>query len=104
MILGHKQIDTTLDYARLYDGTVAADYYAAMNHIERQLALPEDRAKIAPSIGELIALADALRSGSLNPAQAELVRALRDGLRLLETVKVQETMNMAEMLASAEVL
>lgn len=104
IILGHKQVNTTLGYARLYDGTVAADYYAAMNHIERQLALPEDGNKTAPSIGELIALADALRSGSLNPAQAELVGALRDGLGLLETVKVQETMNMAEMLANAEVL
>jgi integrase len=26
-ILGHKQIDTTMGYARLYDGTVATDYY-----------------------------------------------------------------------------
>lgn len=26
-LLGHKHIDTTLTYARLYDGTVAADYY-----------------------------------------------------------------------------
>ncbi|MCL7455369.1 MAG: tyrosine-type recombinase/integrase, partial [Anaerolineae bacterium] len=33
-ILGHKFIDTTLGYARLYDGTVAADYYRAMAEIE----------------------------------------------------------------------
>jgi len=90
MILGHKQIDTTLGYARLYDGTLAADYYSAMNKIEQQLALPEDRIKEPPRIGELIALADALRSGSLNPAQTEIVRALREGLGLLENVKVQE--------------
>ncbi|MEW6405343.1 MAG: tyrosine-type recombinase/integrase, partial [Chloroflexota bacterium] len=38
MILGHKQIDTTLGYARLYDGTLAADYYSAMNRVEKQLA------------------------------------------------------------------
>jgi site-specific recombinase XerD len=31
MILGHKRIDSTLGYARLYDGTIAADYYSAMN-------------------------------------------------------------------------
>jgi site-specific recombinase XerD len=67
MILGHKQIDTTLNYARLYDGTLAADYYSAMHKVERQLSLPEDNVKEPPRIGELIALADALRNGSLNP-------------------------------------
>jgi integrase len=80
MILGHKQIDTTLGYARLYDGTVAADYYQAMNRVERQMALPEDRLAEPPGMGQLIALADALRNGSLNPAQVEIVQALRDGL------------------------
>jgi integrase len=94
MILGHRQIDTTLGYARLYDGTLAADYYSAMNKVERQLALPEDQAKEPPKIGELIALTDALRNGSLNPAQTEIVRALREGLglleeRVMEDVKVQ---------------
>ena len=89
MILGHKQIDTTLGYARLYDGTLAADYYSAMNKVERQLALPEDKVSEPPSLGELIALTDALRNGSLNPAQTEIVRALREGLGLLEDVKVQ---------------
>jgi hypothetical protein len=28
-LLGHKWVDTTLGYARLYDGAVAADYYGA---------------------------------------------------------------------------
>jgi len=86
MILGHKQVDTTLGYARLYDGTLAADYFSAMRQVERQLALPEDQAKEPPRIGELIALTDALRNGSLNPQQAELVRALREGLGVLEEV------------------
>lgn len=75
----HKQIDTTLGYARLYDGTLAADYYSAMNKVEWQLALPEACVKEPPMIGELIALTDALRNGSLNPAQTEIVRALREG-------------------------
>lgn len=95
MILGHKQIDTTLGYARLYDGTIAADYYSAMNQVERQLTLPEDKAREPMSIGQLIVLTDALRGGSLNSAQAEIVRALREGLGLLEEkvmedVKVQD--------------
>ena len=90
MILGHKQVDTTLGYARLYDGTVAADYFSAMSKVERQLALPEDSMKEAPRIGELIALTDALRNGSLNPAQTELVRTLREGLGLLEEKNMED--------------
>jgi len=34
-ILGHKNVDTTLGYARVYDGIMAADYYSAMNRAER---------------------------------------------------------------------
>ena len=33
-LLGHKHVDTTLRYARLYDRTVAADYERAMSRIE----------------------------------------------------------------------
>ena len=36
-LLGHKWVDTTLGYARLCDGTVAADYYQAMRTVERHL-------------------------------------------------------------------
>jgi integrase len=79
-ILGHRHIDTTLGYARLYDGTVAADYYRAMAQIERQLALPEDAVAEPPSSGQLLALVDALRSGTLNESQQETVHALRAGL------------------------
>jgi len=58
------------------------------------LALPEDRLKPAPSVGEMLALVDALRNGTLNPAQVEIVGSLRSGLALLaekgeQNVKVQ---------------
>jgi hypothetical protein len=82
-ILGHQRIDTTLGYARLYDGTVAADYYRAMAQIERQMALPEDAYAEPPSSGQLLALVDALRNGTLNESQQETVRALRAGLAAL---------------------
>jgi site-specific recombinase XerD len=82
-ILGHKNVDTTLGYARLYDGTVAADYYQAMATVERQLSLPEDRLARAPSLGEMLALVDALRNGTLNTAQIEIVGTLRSGLALM---------------------
>jgi integrase/recombinase XerD len=79
-ILGHKHVDTTLGYARLYDGTVAADYYRAMAQVERRLALEENVAASPPCAGELLALVDSLRSGTLNEAQLETVRTLRAGI------------------------
>lgn len=89
-ILGHQKIDTTLGYARLYDGTVAADYYQAMQSVERQLALPEDQMAQPPSLGELIALVDSLRNGSLTPSQTEIVWTLRSGLTLLAEKEEQD--------------
>jgi integrase len=83
MLLGHKHVDTTLGYARLYDGTVAADYFQAMNLIEKQLALPEDQVVLPPNPGELIALVDSLRTGTLNDHQQEVVWQLRAGLMSL---------------------
>jgi len=37
--LGHKKLNTTMVYARAYDQTVEADYYAAMGRIEQRLEL-----------------------------------------------------------------
>jgi hypothetical protein len=52
-----------------YDGTtVAADYYQAMQTVERQLALSEDIIAQPPSLGELIALVASLCNGSLTPS------------------------------------
>jgi len=82
-LLGHHWVDTTLGYVRLYDGTIAADYYQAMALIEQRLDLPEDGVSTPNEIGRLIALVDSLRNGALNPAQAETVRQLRAGLAAL---------------------
>jgi hypothetical protein len=81
-ILGHKHIDTTLTYTRLYDGTIAADYYRAMGQIERSLALDEG-ADAPPNGGYLLALVDALGNGTLNEDQRETVYALREGILAL---------------------
>ncbi len=75
-ILGHRHIDTTLGYARLYDGTIAADYYRAMVQVEQRMALPETTPAQPPTHGELLALVDSLRRGTLNKTQAETVNAL----------------------------
>jgi len=88
-ILGHKHIDTTLGYARLYDGTVAADYYRAMIQIESQFCLPEDKQVETPGKGELLAMVDALQNGTLNENQLELVHSLRSGIQALKLPEPQ---------------
>lgn len=57
--------------------------------MERHLSLPEDRLAQPPSLGEILALVDALRTGTLNPAQIEIVSALRSGLILLAEKEAQ---------------
>jgi hypothetical protein len=37
--LGHRKLDSTLIYARVHDETVASDYYAAMQRIEKSLEI-----------------------------------------------------------------
>jgi hypothetical protein len=36
-LLGHKELNTTMIYARVHDRTVAKDYYSAMEEVERRL-------------------------------------------------------------------
>ena len=48
-ILGHKNINTTLIYARAYNQTVADDFYAAMERVEARLnIIPESAGETAP--------------------------------------------------------
>jgi len=81
--MGHKHIDTTLGYARLYDGTVAADYYRAMDQVEARMALAQSTSDGPPTGGQLLALVDALHDGTLNEDQRETVHALRLGILAL---------------------
>jgi len=89
-ILGHKQIDTTLGYARLYNGTVAADYYCAMHEIELHLALVAAPESAPPTGGQLLALVEALRAGTLNPQQQELVHALRAAILRFAELPIED--------------
>jgi len=84
-VLGHKHIDTTLGYARLYDGTVAADYYRAMDQVEARMALAgaTDANDGLPTGGQLLALVDTLHDGTLNEDQRETVHVLRLGILAL---------------------
>jgi hypothetical protein len=82
-ILGHKNIDTTRRYTRLYDGTVAAHYYRAMAEVEGRMGLPDADDNLIPGPARLLALIDSLHNGTLNDAQQETVQALRDGILAL---------------------
>ena len=72
-------VDTPPGYARLSDGTVAADYYRAMSQVELRFAAQDD-APAVPSVGELLSLVDTLRNRPLSESQRKAVQALRVGL------------------------
>ncbi|MEO6063440.1 MAG: tyrosine-type recombinase/integrase [Thermoflexales bacterium] len=84
-ILGHRQLQTTRDYARSYDGTVAADYTRAMLSLERELGLrPSGPQGLNPA--QIVALLDAVRTtGVLNPRQLDDLAEARAGLLHLST-------------------
>jgi integrase len=77
-ILGHKQIDTTLGYARLYDGTIARDYFRAMEEVEKSLILAAPEPQAIYRKNELIALLDSLKSNLLTDVQLSTIQAIKD--------------------------
>src|SRR5919108_6244935 len=49
--LGHKELSTTMVYARVHDQTVAEDYFAAMERVEQRLEIvPEPKQKTEDEI------------------------------------------------------
>jgi hypothetical protein len=80
-VLGHKRLETTLVYARLYEPTVASQYYSAMAQIEGRMGLREVDQTPDPSL--MLALVDSLHAGTLNEAQREATQALRAGILAL---------------------
>ena len=89
--MGHEKLDTTLGYTRLYDGTLAADYYRAIGQIELLFSLSEDNQGSASSHAELIALLDSLGSGTLNEHQRQTLQVLREGIFSLVLVGGKQT-------------
>jgi integrase/recombinase XerD len=82
-ILGHKHVDTTLGYARLYDGTVASDYYRAMAQVENKLALEDDAEIASLTPDALLALLDSLDDSLPEEDKARAIQALRAGILAL---------------------
>jgi hypothetical protein len=53
-LLGHERLNSTMIYARVHDRTVAEDYYAAMEVVEKRLevAPPEREDKADPPVND----------------------------------------------------
>ena len=94
-LMGHKRLSTTLIYTQIHNRTVADDYYAAMDKVEKGLA--EQLKPAAPTetnsngtalntnhtITHLLTLAIALQTDKLPKSQQSLVLALQHGLSSL---------------------
>jgi hypothetical protein len=73
-ILGHQKLNTTMIYARAYDQTVEADYFAAMSRVEQRLQVsPEPEIDELPVGGaermQILTLVEQLASPEAEPEQ-----------------------------------
>jgi hypothetical protein len=87
-ILGHKRIDTTLRYARLYDGTISADYYQAMDKIEARMKMI-DNLKNNINTNQLLAVSmiKIIEGEPLSYKQLQILKSLKD---ILYSISIQD--------------
>ena len=89
LILGHVHIDSTMKYARTYDGTLAADYHRAMMSVERLLDLAPGATAADVSPALIIAMLDSLKtSGTLNAQQQDTIATARAGMLRLTSAGI----------------
>ena len=105
-LLGHRHINSTMIYARVHDRTVAEDYYAAMDKIEKQLDPNADRDPVTnvnhaggpvgpDERARLLALLDRLSEPQLGlDVRLELVEQMRRVLAYADNLG-QKTMDTA---------
>jgi hypothetical protein len=72
-----------MHYARLYDGTVANDYFKAMDRIEGLTVTPVLEVQHVFSQNELFGLLADLKESPLNPEQKAIVSAIQEGVYAL---------------------
>jgi hypothetical protein len=85
-ILGYKRIDTTLRYARLYDGTISADYYEAMAKIEVRMEMELQQEPVTAN-QDVLGLILAIESSPLDVNQQFLISGLKT---LLLSLPIQD--------------
>lgn len=83
--LGHKELKTTMVYAKVHDQTVADDYFTAMSEIEDRVELVSKTNGDSPvrSPEDLTALLDSLQENATGAEQAETVKAVRQAVLAL---------------------
>jgi len=89
--LGHKQLNSTMTYARAHEQTVEDDYFRAMSSVEKRLELigqPEEREEPVSEDerGQILALTAQLAEPELT-VEARLVIAAQIRLVLLGETK-----------------
>lgn len=91
-LLGHRRLNSTMTYARVHDRTVMADYFKAMEQVEKRLDLAGPTVKEEGTAGReagpkdgtyLLKLVDTLDVDRLEQSQREVVAALRNGILAL---------------------
>ena len=73
----------TTPVTRLYDGTVATDYYRAMAVAEQRLNVDESASNSITDSKDLLTLVDTLERGSLDEEQRKALKGLRKRILLL---------------------
>jgi len=81
--LGHKKLNSTMIYARAYDQTVEADYFAAMGRIEQRLQISPQPESVEP----LITMEEKTQILLLVEGLANPEADLEQRLRLLEQIR-----------------
>ena len=90
--LGHKELNSTMIYARVHDKTIANDYYAAMKSIERDMELVEAFTEIevpsgAATLPRALSLVEQLFAPRLSDeSRLEIAEALKVLLSREESV------------------
>jgi len=108
-LLGHKKLNTTMVYARAYDATVEADYFAAMGRIEQRLKLVEESESAAVRVGEsergrLLTLAEQLFTPELTlETRLEIAGQMRELLNGNQTAQMDWIPPPVPVLANAEI-
>lgn len=95
-LLGHRRLETTLVYAHLYDGTIAADYDRAMATIERVLNTDSSpgKAEIEETVIDPTGfepLLTALTGQTLTEADRRLLAAVGQAMMALANGEKPET-------------
>jgi site-specific recombinase XerD len=92
--LGHKKLNTTMVYAKAYDQTVEADYFAAMQRVEQRLQVAPEPEPVENPLREdertqILALAEQLAAPEVTPEQRlDIFNQMRGLLERFQPIQI----------------